>query len=30
MELWLLILFAFYRFFIQFANILDKGVSQGG
>jgi hypothetical protein len=30
MELWLLILFAFYRFFIQFANILDLGVSNGG
>ncbi|GBC77277.1 hypothetical protein HRbin08_00751 [bacterium HR08] len=30
MELWLLILFAFYRFFIQFVNILDLGVGQGG
>ncbi|GEM_PF-811147 len=30
MELWLLILFAFYRFFIQFVNVLDSGVSQGG
>jgi hypothetical protein len=30
MELWLLILFAFYRFFIQFVNVLDAGVSHGG
>ncbi|GBC83070.1 hypothetical protein HRbin10_02210 [bacterium HR10] len=30
MELWLLILFAFYRFFTQFVNVLDKGVSNGG
>lgn len=32
MELWLLILFTFYRFFFQFVNLLDmdKGVGHGG
>ncbi len=30
MELWLLILFTFYRFFFQFVNLLDKGVGNGG
>jgi hypothetical protein len=30
MELWLLILFTFYRFFFQLVSILDKGVGNGG
>ncbi len=30
MELWLLILFTFYRFFFQLVSILDAGVSHGG
>jgi hypothetical protein len=30
MELWLLILFTFYRFFFQLVSILDNGVGHGG
>jgi hypothetical protein len=30
MELWLLILFTFYRFFFQLVSILDNGVTHGG